>query len=130
MSVVPTQVTVPTVQQHVPEPATQLLVSPRPECLLCYVQRMLDQFDCDNTLRFAAGWRDQQVPSATALESRLQSRGGFCDCEIFLNGWTVAVEHCRADALTGEAEPPATMPGCLGVGARSSQPCSLWVPMR
>ena len=130
MSVAPTKVTVPTVQQYVAELATQLLVSPKPECLLCYVLRMLEQFTCDTTLRFATNWRDQRLPSVRGLERRLESRGGFCDCEIFLNGWTVADEYCLVDVHTGEAEPPDPMPGCLGVGPRSSQPCSLWVPSR
>jgi hypothetical protein len=128
--VAPTKVTVPTVEQYVSELAAQLLISPQPECLLCYVLRMLQQFHCDTTLRFATGWRDQRLPAAHALERRLNNRGGFCDCEIFLNGWTVADEYCLVDPLTGELEAPEVMPGCLGVGPRSSQPCSLWAPRR
>jgi hypothetical protein len=66
------------------------LTSVRPgECVFCYVVRMLDAFGCDNTLRWAARFRDLAAPRATALESRLWAMGGFCDCEIFLNGVTV-----------------------------------------
>src|SRR5438105_4691710 len=67
-----------------------ILTEPRPdECVLCYVDRMLDAFGCDTTLRWARRWRDLRRPRATGLERRLESRGGFCDCEIFLNGWTL-----------------------------------------
>jgi len=36
--------------------------------------------------------RDVTAPRATALEQRLGDLGGFCDCEIFLNGDTPAAE--------------------------------------
>ena len=50
----------------------RVLTSPRPhECLLCYVLRMLNEFGCDTSLRFAVTYRDQQAPRATALEVRL-----------------------------------------------------------
>src|ERR1700710_167354 len=62
------------------------------ECLLCYVIRMLDAFGCDTTLRWAARWRDVRLPSATGLERRLGSRGGYCDCEIFMNGWDLRAD--------------------------------------
>ena len=130
MSVAPSKITVPTVQQYVSEVATQLLASPKPECVLCYVVRMLEQFHCDTSLRFATGWRDQRVPAATGLERRLGNRGGFCDCEIFLNGWALADQYCVVDPQTGDLEPPEPMPACRGVGPRSSQPCALWVPIR
>ena len=66
------------------------LTTPEPaECVLCYVQRMLGAFGCDCTLRWARRWRDLRLPGATGLERRLESRGGYCDCEVFLNGWTL-----------------------------------------
>lgn len=103
---------------------------PRPqECLFCFVDRMLTAFGCDKTLRWVRRWRELRLPRASGLERRLESRGGFCDCEVFLNGWTV-----RADLLVpdehGEGDWPAQRPPCAGVSARSSQPCSTWVPVR
>jgi hypothetical protein len=32
------------------------------ECLLCYVDRMIDQVGCDTTLRFAKRFRDHRAP--------------------------------------------------------------------
>lgn len=57
------------------------LVEPHPsECLLCFMARVVDEFGCDNTLRWAARFRDRRAPRATALEKRLGDVGGFCDC--------------------------------------------------
>src|SRR4051794_40848267 len=57
------------------------------ECLCCYVARMLDEFPCDGSLRHALHYRDVIAPRATALARRLGNLGGYCDCEIFLNGY-------------------------------------------
>jgi hypothetical protein len=86
---------------------------------------MLRAFGCDTTLRWAREFRDQRAPTATALERRLGDLGGFCDCEIFLNGW-----QPRDLVLdeNGEEVYPAVMPSCRGVRRGSTQPCSLWVP--
>ena len=88
------------------------------ECLYCYVARMLEEHGCDNTLRWAARYRDLRAPRATALESRLGQMGGFCDCEIFLNGVMPA---------GGEDEDePRPLPACEGVRAGSTQGCQIW----
>ena len=55
------------------------------ECLLCYVHRMLE-YGCTG-LRWAVRYRDLRAPRATAMERRLGEKGGYCDCEIFLNGY-------------------------------------------
>ena len=95
------------------------------ECLFCYVYRMLE-FGClPERLTWARRWRDLRAPRATGLERRLGARGGFCDCEIFLNGW------CPADLVldeNGDYAFPPVMPRCRGVRGGSTQPCSLWVP--
>ena len=53
------------------------LTQPRAaECLVCYVARMLDDFGCDTTLRFARN-RDQRARQATSLERRRGNMGGF-----------------------------------------------------
>jgi len=129
--------------------ASLALLGPEPgECLLCYVHRMLVEFGCDCRLRFAAHYRDVRAPRATGLERRLGNTGGFCDCEIFLNGYDLRSEYwvpdialrqsaldqyeLYQDELDGEelAEEeqtwPMPLPHCAGVRAGSTQPCSLW----
>ena len=105
------------------------------ECLMCFVRRMLEDFGCDNRLRFAPRFRDLRAPRAVGLERRLGERGAFCDCEMFLNGWSSArhlwtpeqqVEHDGWVEVVQEAEPPATMPPCDGVRLGSTQPCGHW----
>ena len=103
------------------------------ECLFCYVHRML-QFGCTG-LRWATRYRDLKAPRATALERRLGDRGGFCDCEIFLNGWEPARElwtpahEVDEDGRTYyvEADWPEQLPACRRVRRGSTQGCTLWV---
>lgn len=120
-------------EDHQPAPgvggeivATETPPDPHPgECLLCYVHRMLQDSGCTG-LRFATHYRDVRVPRATALESRLRSMGGFCDCEIFLNAYELRPEHGRAG---GQDDQELLWPGdlvCAGVQTRSTQPCTLW----
>ncbi len=95
------------------------------ECVFCYVYRMLE-FGClPDRFTWARRWRDLRAPRATGLERRLEARGGFCDCEIFINGWRPRDlpfdEH-------GEPVYPAVMPRCRRGRRGSTQPCSLWVP--
>jgi hypothetical protein len=88
---------------------------------LCYVERMLAAFGCDCTLRWARRWRDLRLPRATGPERRLLARGGFCDCEVFLNGWGLRAHLLVPDA-DGEPAWPAERPPCAGVGpARRSR---------
>lgn len=112
------------------------LVAPEPrECLACFVNRMLCEFGCDGTLRFAATYRDTSAPRATALERRLRDRGGFCDCEVLMNVYTPAmqlwtrdvwIDDEEEDGIYIDAEPPDRMPACAGVRAGSTQPCRWW----
>ena len=97
------------------------------ECLFCYVYRMLTSHGCNCALRWAARWRDLRAPRATALERRLGSRGGYCDCEIFMNGWTASPAITRTDPVTEDEIWPDPMPSCAGVRPRSTQSCALWV---
>ncbi len=107
------------------------LTTPRPaECVFCYVDRMLEEFGCDNTLRWAAQWRGMRAPRATALEARLAQRGGYCDCEIFLNGWAPSTGAVVYDEESDEWRWRAPRPSCSGVRRGSSQPCALWMPLR
>ena len=105
------------------------------ECLVCYVDRMVAEVGCDNTLRFARWFRDRRAPRATALEGRLGQVGGYCDCEILMNGWWPhqrfwsparevedhGVVYCH------EPEPPDPPPPCATVRLGSTRPCSNWV---
>ncbi|MFI7588982.1 DUF2695 domain-containing protein [Spongisporangium articulatum] len=99
----------------------ELLGSPRPECLACYVFRMVNEFGCDHTRRFTGHWRQTRARHATGLERRLDGAGAFCDCRLFRNGW-------RLDAP--RAVHRGERPACPGVGPRSAQPCALWCRIR
>ena len=96
------------------------------ECLACFVARMLTAHGCDTTLRWAQRFRDFRVPAATGLERRLGSMGGFCDCEIFMNGYGLVRELLVRDVHTDELEPPALPPLCAGVRRTSAKPCVNW----
>jgi hypothetical protein len=105
------------------------LTAPHPgECLPCFIARMVGLHGCDNSLRWARRWRDLQLPRASGLERRLRARGGYCDCEVLLNGWMLGTE---LEALDDEDEPeldePGDPPPCPGVPSRSDQPCDQWV---
>jgi hypothetical protein len=121
--------------------ASLALLGPEPgECILCYVHRMLVEFGCDGRLRFATHYRDVRTPRATGLERRLGRSGGYCDCEIFTNGYDLREEYWVPEA----AEPPddpqdeddddedaeetwsTPLPRCTQVRAGSTQPCNLW----
>ena len=104
------------------------------ECLLCYVFRLLDH-GCTG-LRWARHYRDLRAPRATGLERRLGRSGGYCDCEIFLNGYELAEEHwvpgeeetdADGDVTVTDPSYPDPMPPCRGVRRGSTQGCELWV---
>jgi hypothetical protein len=103
------------------------------ECLLCYVYRMLEH-GCTG-LRWALHYRDLRAPRATALEDRLGQKGGYCDCEIFMNAyepahelWTPGREYDEGRITYWiDPEPPEQLPPCRGVRAGSTKGCTLWV---
>jgi hypothetical protein len=94
------------------------------ECMHCYVYRMLE-FGC-NGLRWAERYRNLKAPRATALHRRLMSKGAGCDCEIFMNGWSLRRTYQQWDPETEECSYPEELPACQGVRAGSVQPCGLW----
>ena len=101
------------------------ITQPKPgECLHCYVYRMLE-FGCTG-LRWARRYRDMMAPRATALDRRLMSKGACCDCEIFMNGWSLRRAYRTYDPEAEEYEYPEELPDCKGVRAGSVQPCGLW----
>lgn len=91
------------------------------ECLTCFVNRMLTQFGCDGTLRFALFYRDKRAPRAASLEQALAGAGGYCDCEILMN----AVEPAEGADRFGD-DAPTVMPACSEVSAGSTRPCANW----
>jgi hypothetical protein len=99
------------------------------ECVLCYVDRALDALGCDTTLRWVTRWRELRAPGVRGLERRLEARGGFCDCEVFLNGWSLR-EDLQIPDEDGELTWPSPRPPCSGVRSRSTQPCANWEPWR
>jgi hypothetical protein len=117
--------------------AARLTTPQEGECLLCFVHRALE-LGCDNTLRWAGRFRDLRSPRATGLERRLGRVGGYCDCEIFLNGFELAAdlwvrpEPEERDGVVHEDLPryPDPMPACRGVRRGSTQGCALWVRLR
>jgi hypothetical protein len=114
-------------EEQVREHAEELTTPGHVECLGCYVARMLDAFGCDETLRWALRFRDVRSPRADGLERRLGAMGGFCDCEIFLNGISLARHVMVRDIDTDELEAPEVLPDCAGVHTTSTRPCSNWV---
>ena len=95
---------------------------------------------CSNTgctgLRWAAHYRDLKAPRVTGLERRLGNVGGYCDCEIFLNGyepmrelWTPTREYDDENGGTVyvESDWPDQLPECRGARAGSTKGCGLWV---
>lgn len=116
------------------------------ECLCCYVARLLDDSPCDGSLRHAVRYRDMVAPRATALRDRLGQVGGFCDCEIFLNGYELPGSG-RDDAVDPDYERdddvdivallapdtesiPEPLPACQGVRRGSVKPCGNWIRIR
>ncbi|HET9778612.1 MAG TPA: DUF2695 domain-containing protein, partial [Propionibacteriaceae bacterium] len=85
------------------------LTQPKPrECLHCYVYGMLE-FGCTG-LRWATRYRDLKAPRATALGERLMSKGAGCDCEIFINGWSLRRTYQVWDPETEEYDYPKSCP--------------------
>ncbi|QDP95734.1 DUF2695 domain-containing protein [Microlunatus elymi] len=134
------------IEAQLRERSSELLVIRPKECVICYVARMLMDFGCDGTRRWALRYRDQRAPQATALEERLARRGACCcDCEIFLSGY-VLVDRLRVrrplfgelsaaellsygyddEAEATELVAPKVPPPCSGVRRGSVQPCANW----
>lgn len=103
---------------------------PRPhECVACFVDRMTRTHGCDNGLTWAVLWRDRCAPRATALERKLRSRGGFCDCEVLVNVYARPQwlgERPAVAAEWVEEESDGEPPRCLGVRKGSTQACGHW----
>jgi hypothetical protein len=112
---------------YLAETAEQLTGVRDQECLFCYVARMLGEHGCDTSLRFVRRYRDARAPRASAIERRMREMGGFCDCEIFLNGMTLESSLRTYDEEAGEwLSPEFPPPSCRGVRRGSTQSCAIW----
>jgi hypothetical protein len=83
------------------------------ECLRCFLLRMINEFGCDSTHRWALRWQAEQAPRARGLVRRLEQLGGSCDCQVF---YTIFPDYPPVPALL----PCAGMPQ-----AGSAAPCQL-----
>jgi Protein of unknown function (DUF2695) len=126
-------------EHFVRELAAELVAPEGRECLACYVSRMLCEFGCDGTVRFALRYRDIRVPRATALARTLADGGGFCDCEVLMNVFSPAarlwtpgrwVEDEDGDEEYVAAAEPESISPCSGVRAGSAKPCGSWERVR
>ncbi|MGO1399116.1 MAG: DUF2695 domain-containing protein [Brevibacterium yomogidense] len=123
-------------ERIVRDAALALMTPEMGECLVCFVDRQLRSFGCDNTHRFTLQYRDASAPRATAIVKRLSRLGACCcDCEIFLNAYEPAfalwsrdrwVEDAQGEATCLEGGPPDVMPPCAGVRRGAVNPCGNW----
>lgn len=105
------------------------------ECVVCYVNRMVAAFGCNTNLRFARHFRDARAPRATAIERRFGQVGGYCDCEILMNGWSphprfwTPARETEEDGIVfcDDPRPPDPPPPCGTVRRGSIRPCGNWV---
>lgn len=90
------------------------------ECLRCFLLRMLTDFGCDRTHRWAVRWRDVRAPDAVRLTERLTELGGACDCEVLL---TVFPEYPQGSGVlpcAGQPQAGSAVPCTLRVAGRAA----------
>ncbi|HUD78135.1 MAG TPA: DUF2695 domain-containing protein [Streptosporangiaceae bacterium] len=90
------------------------------ECLRCFLLRMLNEFGCDGTHRWAIRWRDVRAPQASGLPGRLAELGGCCDCEVLLNVFPHYPETGRRLPCAGQPQPGSAVPCDLRVLRRTA----------
>ena len=90
------------------------------ECLRCFLLRMINEFGCDGTHRWATRWRDERAPRARALLRRLERLGGFCDCEVLLNVFPDYPETGTPLPCAGQPQPGSAMPCDLRAQRRAA----------
>jgi hypothetical protein len=101
-------------ERYVTELRNELTEPHDRECLACYVGRMVGEFGCDNKLRWIRRWRDTCATRAAALERRLESWGGYRDCEVAFNVYPGQMIY----------DDEEDMRPCAGVSRRgSTAPC-------
>lgn len=84
------------------------------------------EFGCTG-LRWARRYRDLRGASRDSPRGASDVEGAGCDCEIFMNGWSLRREYKIYDPECEEYEYLEERPECKGVRTGSVQPCGLWV---
>jgi hypothetical protein len=90
------------------------------ECLRCFLLRMVNEFGCDGTHRWAIRWREVRAPRARALLRRLERLGGFCDCEVLLNVFPDYPDTARPLPCAGQPQAGSAVPCNLRALPRSA----------
>ena len=123
-------------ERIVRDAALALMTPEMGECLVCFVDRQLRSFGCDNTHRFTLQYRDASAPRATAIVKRLSRLGACCcDCEIFLNAYEPAfalwsrdrwVEDAQGRRPASRAVRRTSCPRARVCGGALVNPCGNW----
>jgi hypothetical protein len=90
------------------------------ECLRCFLLRMINEFGCDGTHRWAIRWRDLRAPRARGLLRRLADLGGCCDCEVLLNVFPDYPDTGRLLPCAGQPQPGSAVPCNLNMLRRTA----------
>jgi hypothetical protein len=90
------------------------------ECLRCYLIRMVNEFGCDGTHRWAIRWRDDRAPRAHALLGRLDRMGGWCDCQALLSVFPHYPDVSQPLPCAGQPQAGSAAPCDLRVLPRSA----------
>ena len=98
------------VELEIADLAQRLTQPAASECLRCYLLRMIGEFGCDGTYRWAIRWRDGHAARPRGLLRRLGDRGGFCDCEVLLNVFPDYPEVARPLPCAGIPRPGSVRP--------------------
>jgi hypothetical protein len=98
------------VEAELAELAERLTAPGELECVRCYLLRMITEFGCDGSYRWAIRWRDVRSAQPAGLLGQFARQGGGCDCEILLNVFpdyppSVAPLPCAGVLRPGSAKP-------------------------
>ncbi len=64
-----------------------ILTKAEAEKLLNYLDNILENTPCDNTLRFTKEWLQHNFPAGKieGILAEMRAMGGYCDCEVLMN---------------------------------------------
>mgnify|MGYP001128463349 CR=1 FL=1 len=64
-----------------------ILTKKEAEILLNYLDEILENTPCDNTLRFTKQWLQTNLPAEKieGVLAEMRVMGGYCDCEVLMN---------------------------------------------
>lgn len=119
-----TDVRATTAESFTAELAARLLAFGDEECLLCYTNRMVDEFGCTGRLRFAVRWLEHHRHSRPDVVSDLRADGALCDCSLLLTVWTLREHLLEWSTVMDCPDWPTVTPPCAG--APPGHACSNW----